>query len=68
MTEPDFHLVRLTKSGDTIHKSTCRYAQKRNAARWVWADRHPDVDWFAYGTGLKRCQVCMPPSPFKDPA
>lgn len=61
----DFHLVRLgpPSRGDTIHRSTCTYAQKPNAARWVWADRYPDADWKYDAPWLKQCQRCMPPSP-----
>lgn len=41
------HLVRLgpPAKGDTIHRSTCRFAQRPNALRWNWADDNPDVDW-----------------------
>lgn len=42
----DFHLVRLgaPSKGDTIHKSTCRYAKRPNALRWNWAEANPNVD------------------------
>jgi hypothetical protein len=60
----DFHLVRLgvPAKGDTVHRSTCRYAQRPNALRWKWADENPDVDW-ARVPWLKSCGVCKPPSP-----
>lgn len=59
------HLVRLL-TGDKIHRSTCRYANRPNAVRWRWADVNPHVDWARVAPRLKACQVCMPPSPFKE--
>jgi hypothetical protein len=60
-----FYLVRLgpPSKGDTIHRSTCRHAQRPNAHRWVWADRNPEKDYATDAPWLKRCQVCAPPSP-----
>lgn len=60
------YLVRLgvPSKGDTIHKSTCRYAKRSNALRWTWVEANPDEDWAATAPWLHRCQVCMPPSPF----
>jgi hypothetical protein len=65
-----FHLVRLgpPSRGDTIHRSTCRYAQRPNALRWKFADENPDYDWWWAAPCLKRCQVCMPPSPLAEEA
>lgn len=61
-------LVRMgpPAKGDTIHRSTCMYAQKPNALRWAFADKNPDYDWHTGAPWLKRCQRCFPPSPFKD--
>jgi hypothetical protein len=41
------YLIRLgpPSSGDTIHRNTCRYAQRENALRWDWADKNPHSDW-----------------------
>lgn len=60
------YLVRLgpPAKGDTIHTSTCRYAKKPNALRWMWAEANPDEDWAVTAPWLKRCKVCLPPSPF----
>lgn len=65
MSDP-VYLVRLGRPshGDTIHKSTCRYAKRPNALRWTFAETNPDYDWHREAPWLKRCQVCMPPSPF----
>ena len=65
MTTETEYLIRLgsPSSGDTIHKSTCRYAQRPNALRWNWADKNPDADWATDAPWLKRCRVCNPPSP-----
>lgn len=60
------HLVRLGPpgKGDTIHRSTCRYAVAHsNALRWVWADRKgfESIDWDALRRhGIKPCGVCDP--------
>jgi hypothetical protein len=61
----DLHLIRLGASSksDTIHRSTCRYAQRPNALRWVYADNNPDEDWAVSAPWLHRCLVCNPPSP-----
>ena len=62
----DFYLVRLgpPASGDVIHRSTCRYAQRPNALRWRHADDRPYVDWAIRSPWLHPCKVCKPPSPF----
>jgi hypothetical protein len=68
MTQPgQSYLVRLgpPAKGDTIHRSTCRYAQRPNALRWVWADKNPYSDWLTVAPRLKRCAVCKPPSPMR---
>lgn len=60
------HLVRLGPpgKGDTIHRSTCRYAVAHsNALRWAWADRigFDNIDWDALRRhGIKPCGVCDP--------
>lgn len=55
------HLVRLgpPASGDVIHLSDCRYAQKGNAIRWEWADGRPWPEWSSV-PWLKYCKVCDP--------
>lgn len=59
------YLVRLgpPSHGDVIHRSTCRYAQRPNALRWVFADDNPTYDWAVAAPWLKPCDVCKPPSP-----
>jgi hypothetical protein len=59
------YLVRLgpPAHGDTIHRSTCRYARRTNALRWEWADRRgfQNIDWDALRRhGIKPCRHCCP--------
>lgn len=63
----DVYLVRL-RSGDKVHRSTCRYATGPGADRWHWADANPLEDWLTTAPWLKPCQFCLPPSPFKGSA
>lgn len=59
------YMVRIgpPAKGDVIHRSTCRYAQRPEAGRWLWADRQgfDNIDWEALRRhGIKQCQVCLP--------
>jgi hypothetical protein len=61
----EVYLIRLgpPAKGDTIHTSDCRFAQRPNALRWVWADRRgfKNIDWDAMRRhGIRPCQLCLP--------
>lgn len=59
------YLIRLgpPAKGDVIHTSDCRFAERSNALRWVWADRQgfKNIDWDTLaGRGIRPCRLCVP--------
>ena len=64
------HLVRLGPPSDSnvIHRSSCRYAHRPNAVRWVWADDPANRAELKYIEWLYPCGHCRPYEKCLDPA